>query len=155
LEDRDVCRALSEASQAGVAVDLIVRGFCTLRPGVPKFSENIRVISIIGRFLEHSRIYHFRNGAADPVDGEYYIGSADWMHRNLESRVEAITPIERRSLRADLWRILQIQMRDQRQAWEMKPDGTYVHRVPAPEGDPADSLGSHETMMQLATGSER
>ncbi len=155
LEDRDVCRALSEASQAGVAVDLIVRGFCTLRPGVPKFSENIRVISIIGRFLEHSRIYHFRNGAADPVDGEYYIGSADWMHRNLESRVEAITPIEERALRADLWRILQIQMRDQRQAWEMKADGTYVHRTPSPGADSADTLGSHETMMRLATGSER
>ena len=150
LEDRDICNALYTASQAGVPVDLIVRGFCTLKPGVPGLSESIRVVSIIGRFLEHSRIYHFRNGAADEVDGEYYIGSADWMHRNLESRIEAITPIEDKTLKADLQRILQIQLSDQRSAWDMKADGTYIQRKPAqPDGSPA-TVGSHEMMMRQA-----
>src|SRR5678816_709386 len=83
LEEKKVCRALYRASQAGIKIDLVVRGFCTLKPGVPGLSENIRVISVIGRFLEHSRIFYFRNGAQDELDGEFYIGSADWMYRNL------------------------------------------------------------------------
>ena len=145
LEDRDICKALAEASQAGVRVDLIVRGFCTLRPGVPKRTENIRVISVIGRFLEHSRIYYFRNGGAAPLDGEFFMGSADWMHRNLEGRVEAITPIERPGMKADLWRVLETHLHDQRQTWDMQPDGTYVQRQPASE---ADGVGSHETLMR-------
>ncbi|MFA7237173.1 MAG: polyphosphate kinase 1, partial [Phycisphaeraceae bacterium] len=94
LEHRGICRMLYRASNAGVRIDLIVRGFCCLRPGVKGLSENIRVTSVIGRYLEHSRIFYFRGGAADPIDGEYYIGSADWMYRNLLARVEAITPIE-------------------------------------------------------------
>ena len=150
LEDRDICRALGEASRAGVPVDLIVRGFCTLRPGVPGVSETIRVISLVGRFLEHSRIFHFRNGATDPVDGDYFIGSADWMHRNLEGRVEAITPIEARGLKAELWEILQIQLKDQRQAWDMKSDGTYVQRQPTGDAGSPESLGSHEVLMRQA-----
>ena len=151
LEDRDICIALYAASQAGVPVDLIVRGFCTLKPGVPGLSENIRVISIIGRFLEHSRIFHFRNGAEQAVDGDYFIGSADWMHRNLESRVEAITPIEDRALKAELQEILQIHLLDQRSAWDMKPDGTYIQRKPTePDGSPS-TLGSHEVMMRKTT----
>jgi len=151
LEDRDICIALYAASQAGVPVDLIVRGFCTLKPGVPGLSENIRVISVIGRFLEHSRIFYFRNGAEQAVDGDYYIGSADWMHRNLESRIEAIAPIEDRALKTELWEILQTHLLDQRSAWDMKPDGTYVQRKPtAPAEDPS-SLGSHEVMMRKAT----
>ena len=144
LEDRDICNALYAAGQAGVKVDLLVRGFCTLKPGMPGLSENIRVVSVIGRFLEHSRIYHFRNGAEQEGDGEYYIGSADWMHRNLESRVEAITPVEDPAAREDLQRILQIHLTDQRSAWDMKPDGTYVQRKP----EAADSAGSHETLMR-------
>jgi len=151
LEDRDICNALYAAGQAGVPVDLIVRGFCTLKPGVPGLSENIRVISIIGRFLEHSRIYHFRNGAVQEVDGEYYIGSADWMHRNLESRVEAITPIEDRDLKTDLQWILQTHLSDQRNAWDMQPDGTYVQRKPTGSDGSPSSLGSHEIMMRQAT----
>ncbi|MEI8242430.1 MAG: polyphosphate kinase 1 [bacterium] len=148
LEDRDICNALYTASQAGVPVDLIVRGFCTLKPGVPGLSENIRVISIIGRFLEHSRIYYFRNGAEQEVDGEFYIGSADWMHRNLESRVEAIAPIEDKDCKADLQWILQAQLSDQRSAWDMKPAGTYVQRKPkVPGGVP----GSHDLMMGQTT----
>ena len=88
-------------------IDLIVRGFCVLRPGVPGLTENIRVVSVIGRFLEHSRIFYFRNGAEHELDGEFYIGSADWMYRNLDARVEAVTPIETRALRQELWTILQ------------------------------------------------
>jgi polyphosphate kinase len=150
LEDRDICNALYAASQAGVPVDLIVRGFCTLKPGVPGLSETIRVISIIGRFLEHSRIYHFRNGAADEVDGDYYIGSADWMHRNLESRIEAIVPIEDKMLKADLQRILQTQLADQRSAWDMKADGTYIQRKPVEPNESLSDPGSHEAMMRQA-----
>ena len=96
LEDREVTDALYRASEAGVKIDLIVRGFCWLRPGVPGMSENIRVIRVIGRFLEHGRIFWFRNGQEDPLDGEFYIGSADWMYRNLNTRVEAVCPIEDR-----------------------------------------------------------
>src|SRR5262245_31237115 len=94
LEDRPICQALTRASQAGVSIDLIIRGFCVLPPGVPGLTERVRVISVIGRFLEHSRIYYFQNGTADPAAGDYFIGSADWMERNLSRRVEAITPVE-------------------------------------------------------------
>src|SRR5207249_607854 len=89
LEDAQVCQALVKASQAGVHVELIVRGFSCLRPGVPGLTDNLTVRSIVGRFLEHSRIYYFANGQDDPLDGEFYIGSADWMQRNLSGRVEA------------------------------------------------------------------
>ena len=150
LEDRDICNALYAASQAGVPVDLIVRGFCTLKPGVAGESENIRVISVIGRFLEHSRIFHFRNGAEQEVDGEYYIGSADWMHRNLESRIEAITPIEDQAHKAELQRILQTHLSDQRSAWDMKADGSYVQRKVASTDESSSALGSHEVMMRHA-----
>ena len=107
VDDLEIISALSAASQAGVQIDLIVRGFCCLRPGVPGWTENIRVRSIIGRFLEHSRIFLFRNGEEDPLAGEFYIGSADWMYRNLSQRVEAATPIDDRPLRERLWEILQ------------------------------------------------
>jgi polyphosphate kinase len=146
LEERKVCRALYRASQAGVPIDLIVRGFCTLRPGVPGLSDNVRVVSVIGRFLEHSRIFYFRNGAADEIDGAFYIGSADWMYRNLQARVEAVVPIERRPLRERLWEILRIMLADHRQAWDMRPDGTYVQRRPT---DPS-AQGTHQTLMALA-----
>ena len=90
LEDPDIIEALCEASQAGVPIDLIIRGFCCLRPGVPGHTENIRIRSIIGRFLEHSRILYFANGRQDPAEGEYFIGSADWMFRNLSKRIEVV-----------------------------------------------------------------
>src|SRR5262249_39519743 len=106
LEDPAMIAALCDASRAGVPVDLIVRGFCCLKPGVPDVSENIRVRSIIGRYLEHSRIFHFAAGSADPLAGDFYIGSADWMHRNLSRRVEVLTPVAGRNLREKLWEIL-------------------------------------------------
>src|SRR5213078_2127567 len=96
LEDRTICRALMAASSAGVRITLFVRGFCCLKPGVAGQSENIRVISVIGRFLEHSRIFFFRNGFESALEGEFYLGSADWMYRNLLERVEAVVPVEDR-----------------------------------------------------------
>jgi polyphosphate kinase len=147
LEDPQVMQALYRASGAGVPIDLIVRGFCCLRPGVPGLSDNIRVISVIGRFLEHSRIFFFRNASEDPVDGAYYIGSADWMYRNLQNRVEAVTPIEERPLRERLWLTLQVILGDQRQAWEMDSEGGYVQRTPS---DAAGDIGTHRRLMTLA-----
>jgi polyphosphate kinase len=149
LEDREVCEALLSAAQDGVEVDLIVRGFCTLRPGVPGVSDRIRILSVIGRFLEHSRIYYFQNGEEDPLAGEYYLGSADWMERNLSDRVEAITPVRARPLRQRLWEILQVMLADQRQAWDLRPDGSYAQRQP-PAEDGQAALGSQQVLMDLA-----
>jgi polyphosphate kinase len=146
LEEKDISRALYEASRQGVKIDLIVRGVCCLRPGVPGLSENIRVISIIGRFLEHSRIFYFRGGAKHPLDGTFYIGSADWMYRNLAARVEAVVPVENRLLRDRLWEILNIHLEDQRQAWEMQPSGEYVQRRDSLN---PDLPGSHQRLMSL------
>jgi polyphosphate kinase len=146
LEEKDICQALYEASRHGVKIDLIVRGVCCLRPGVPGMSENIRVISVIGRFLEHSRIFYFRGGAKHPLDGNFYIGSADWMYRNLGARVEAVVPIENKLLRDRLWEILNIHLEDQRQAWDMQPDGNYIQRCNVK--DP-NVPGSHQKLMTL------
>jgi polyphosphate kinase len=154
LEDREICQALVQASQAGVSVDLIVRGFCVLPPGVPGCTDHIRVVSVIGRFLEHSRIYYFQNGHDDPHEGDYFIGSADWMERNLSRRVEAIAPIEATPLRQRLWQILQTMLADRRQAWDMHSDGTYTQRVPpadAPHDGP-ETLGTQATLMAAAFG---
>jgi polyphosphate kinase len=149
LEDAEVCEALSRASQAGLRVDLIVRGLCCLAPGVPGLTENIHIRSIIGRFLEHSRIFHFAAGSEDPLDGEFLIGSADWMHRNLSERVEAAVPILERRLRARLWEILQVCLSDRRSAWLMQPDGSYRQLQPDPDSA-VGSEGTHETLMRLA-----
>ena len=148
LQDRDICHALQRASQAGVEIDLIVRGFCVLRPGLPDTSPTIRVTSVIGRFLEHSRIYYFRNGAGEEGDGVFLIGSADWMYRNLEERVEAVTPIHDRLLKKRLWDLFQILLADQRQAWEMAADGSYRQRIPSAGANDPSSLGTHEVLMQ-------
>jgi polyphosphate kinase len=122
LEDVDITRALYRASQAGVKVDLIVRDTCRLRPGIPGLSHNVRVVSIVGRFLEHGRIYYFRNGGAE----EYFIGSADCMKRNLESRVEVMVPVEDPSLRAEVRAVLDCQLAPNRYSWTMQSDGTYT-----------------------------
>ncbi|MCX4241008.1 polyphosphate kinase 1 [Paraliomyxa miuraensis] len=133
LEDADITRALYQASRAGVRVDLIVRDTCRARPGLPGLSETMRVVSIVGRFLEHSRIYYFRNGGEEAA--EYFIGSADLMNRNLESRVEVLVPVETPALRAELREVLDIQLADTRAGWEMQSDGSYIKaRVDGPTG---------------------
>ncbi len=122
LEDVGMIRLLYQASQAGVRVDLLVRGICSLRPGVEGVSENIRVTSIVGRFLEHSRIYYFLNGGRDQV----YLGSADMMDRNLNHRVELLFPVENKRLLKRLREdILATYLADNRNARHMQPDGTF------------------------------
>lgn len=130
LVDAEVIEALYDASRAGVAIDLIIRGICCLRPGVPGASEQIRVISILGRFLEHSRAFHFHNAGAE----EWYIASADWMPRNLIKRVETAAPIEDPRHRTMLRHWLERMLDDNRQAWDLDAEGSYVQRVPA-EGE--------------------
>ncbi len=125
LEDHDLVNALYAASGAGVKVDLIIRSICTLRPGVKDLSSNIRVVSIVDQLLEHSRIFYFRNGSNEPVKGDFYIGSADWMYRNLLARVEVITPIDEQSLKSKLWEILDLNLRCTNNAWNMQSDGSY------------------------------
>jgi polyphosphate kinase len=149
LEDPRICALLSKASQAGVPVDLIVRGFCCLVPGVPGLTENVRVRSIIGRFLEHSRIYHFASGSDDPLEGHFLIGSADWMTRNLSKRVEAAVPVSERRLRARLWEMFEVSLADTRSAWQMQSDGRYLQLRPH-DNDSPGAAGTHETMMRLA-----
>jgi polyphosphate kinase len=148
LEDPPICEALCDASNAGVAIDVIARGFCCLRPGIPGLTENLRVRSIIGRFLEHGRVFHFANGQADPIDGDFFLGSADWMDRNLSRRVEAVAPVETRHLKERLWEVLQVQLADERNAWEMQSDGTYVQRRPVSRATKVAREGSHFTMMK-------
>jgi polyphosphate kinase len=143
LEDVDITRALYEASREGVKVDLIIRDTCRFRPGLPGLSETARVISIVGRFLEHARIYYFQNGG----DEEYFIGSADSMKRNLESRVEVVAPVEGAALCSELRLILDTQLSDKRSAWEMQPDGSYVQRQPANE---EEAIGCQTRMIQFA-----
>ncbi len=152
LEDVRITNKLYEASQAGVQIDLIVRGFCCLRPGVPGLSDNIRVTSIIGRFLEHSRIFHFGNAKPDLVDGVWLIGSADWMYRNLNNRVEAFTPVHDLKARQRLARIIDVHLRDHARAWELDPDGTYHRREPGPDDmpDTPETLGSFVALMRDA-----
>ena len=143
LDDRQIIEALYEASAAGVEIDLIVRGICRLRPGLPGRSETIRVTSIVGRFLEHARIFSFANGGAP----EYYIGSADWMARNLDARVEAAVPIEDPRLREEIQTILDLQLADNVKAWDMQSDGSYVQRRPV-ASEPERS--SQDLLMQRA-----
>jgi polyphosphate kinase len=144
LEDRHLIEKLYEASQAGVQIDLLVRGACCLRPGVPGLSESIRVVSVIGRLLEHSRAFYFRNAAADPVDGAFYIASADWMGRNMHRRVELSIPVQDRPLRERIWHVFCVMLEDYKQAWEMQSDGFYMRRPFLPGKNP---LGTHETLM--------
>ena len=141
LEDADITRALYEASAAGVRVELIVRDSCRIRPGIPGVSDNVSVLSVVGRFLEHARIYYFHNGGAD----EYYIGSADAMKRNLESRVEVLVPVTAPELCMQLRRFLELQLADHRSAWEMQSDGSYVQRRPP---TPKAGLSSQEAMIR-------
>lgn len=143
LEDKDITRALYRASQAGVKVDLIIRDSCRLRPGIDGLSENISVISVVGRFLEHTRIFYFKNGGEE----EYFIGSADLMKRNLESRVEVVTPVEDKSLQVRLREIIDVQLQNKRSSWDMQSDGTYTQRQAGKEDDPRSV---HEILIALA-----
>ena len=132
LQDRKIIRELYLASQAGVPISINVRGLCSLRAGVHGLSETIRVYSILGRFLEHSRIYRFEN-AGDP---SYFIGSADWMKRNLDRRMESIVPIHDPDIKNELEKILTTYESDNTFSWEMLPDGTYQRRIPTANEKP-------------------
>jgi polyphosphate kinase len=123
IQDPAICRALYSASRAGVKVLLHVRGICCLRPGVKNVSDNIEVYSIIDRFLEHSRIFYFRNGGHE----EIYLSSADWMRRNLDRRLEILFPIRYTAIKARLMDILNTLFADNVKAWQLLPDGTYKH----------------------------
>ncbi|BCG48360.1 Polyphosphate kinase [Citrifermentans bremense] len=143
LEDGDIVKALYRASMAGVRVDLYVRDTCRLRPGIPRLSDHIRVFSIVGRFLEHARLYYFRNGGGE----EYFIASADAMKRNLEARVEILCPVTAPELTAELRAVFDCYDADHRSAWEMQPDGSYVQRKPA-EGENGE--GTHQMLIAQA-----
>jgi polyphosphate kinase len=139
LVDKKMIRLLYEASQLGVKQDLLIRGICCLRPQVPGLSDNIKVTSIVGRFLEHTRIYYFHNGGA----GECYLSSADLMPRNLDRRVETLFPVEDQELARRLrWEILESYMRDNVKARLMQPDGTYVRAKPAVDEPLCDAQDS-------------
>jgi polyphosphate kinase len=143
LEDRDIVEALYRASQAGVHVDLIVRDSCRLRPGIAGLSENIRVISLVGRFLEHTRIFYFKNNGAE----EYYIGSADLMKRNLESRVEVSAPIESPRHQQLLRELLDLQLKNTRNVWEMDSEGNYTQLRSA---TPRENVCVHQFLIARA-----
>lgn len=140
LQDPKIIATLYDASNAGVRIDLIIRGFCCLRPQVPGMSDHIHVYSILGRFLEHSRIFWFQNAGAE----EYYIGSADWMYHNLDYRVEAVAPIEDPGLRQRLKEILDTMLNDRGHAWELQPDGQWTRRF-TPDHRPASD--THDLLM--------
>ncbi len=135
LLDPPMIRALYRASQAGVKVELNVRGICALRPGVPGVSENITVVSVLGRFLEHSRIYAFFREGEEPA---VYIGSADLMPRNLYNRVELLAPVEDGSIRAELLDVLDLSLADNVGAWDLGAGGEWQPRVIAPDEEPVD-----------------
>jgi len=147
LVDPECIEALYEASEAGVEIDLIIRGICCLRPGVPGLSSRIRVASIIGRFLEHSRIWMFGNEGAP----EYYFGSADWMTRNLDRRVEVVTPVANPIFQRRLQSVLDVCLSDNRQAWDLQPDGTYQQRMPGERGERA----THRLLLRDSWGASR
>jgi polyphosphate kinase len=144
LVDPAIIQDLYEASQAGVKIDLIVRGICCLRPGVRGISSRIKVISIIGRFLEHSRIFYFANDG----DEEVYFGSADWMPRNFDRRVEVIARIEDRRLHPGIGAVLETCLADNRLAWDLATDGTYTQRKPGKN----PVINTHERLLVNSWG---
>jgi len=143
LDDAGIIQELYRASQAGVRIDLIVRGHTRLRPGLPGYSDNISMVSIVGRFLEHDRVFFFNNDG----DPEIFIGSADWRERNLNERVEVLVPVLDPALRDRIVQILHFSLNDNRLAWELRPDGEYVQRRPAP-GEP--EVNCHDILMRDA-----
>jgi polyphosphate kinase len=151
LEDPAMMAALCDASRAGVPIDLIVRGFCCLVPGVAGLTESIRVRSIVGRFLEHSRIFYFAAGNADPLEGRFFIGSADWMHRNLSGRVEVVTPVTAGSARQRLWEVLDVCLRDQRHAWQMDSEARYTQLHPESSAPGPEGVGTHQMLIDMTS----
>ncbi len=141
--DGPMIRALYRASIEGVPIDLIVRGICGLRPGLPGVSENIRVSSIVGRFLEHARVFAFQSGD----DWRFWMGSADMMARNLDHRVELVTPVEDATARGELMEVLELMLADTTLAWRLDPDGNWTRIEPAPGDAP---LNSQESLMERA-----
>jgi polyphosphate kinase len=139
LVDTRCIRALYEASQAGVPVDVNVRGICCLRAGVPGVSENVRVISVVGRFLEHARVYGFRRGD----EHRYWMGSADLMHRNLDTRVELLAPIEDPALQEEVAETLERCFADDTFAWDLRPDESWERRR-------GDTRSVHRELMERA-----
>jgi polyphosphate kinase len=135
LVDGDIIRALYDASRAGVKISLNVRGICCLRPGIKRWSETIRVISVVDRFLEHTRAFHFRNAGAEEV----YLSSADWMPRNLDRRIELLFPIESPEARQKVLAALDLMFRDDVKARRLNPDGSYRRRRPAKGAEPVRS----------------
>jgi polyphosphate kinase len=144
LVDADLIQHLYDASQAGVDIDLIVRGICCLRPGIPGISDRIKVMSIVGRFLEHSRIFYFSNDGNE----EIYFGSADWMPRNFDRRVEVVAPIDKRHLHPRVCSLLETCLADNRQAWDLHRDGRYVQRKPGAH----PVISTHERLLQNSWG---
>jgi polyphosphate kinase len=144
LVDSEIIEALYKASQAGAEIDLIIRGICCLRPGIPGVSDNIRVVSVVGRFLEHSRVFYFANAGEE----EFYFGSADWMPRNFDRRVEAVTPIEDPALHMRVRSLLSTLLGDNRQAWDLQSDGTYIQRQP----DGEEERAAHRIFLQNSWG---
>jgi polyphosphate kinase len=147
LEDMSTCRALIKAAQAGVPIDLIIRGICCLKPLSKDGTTNPRIVSIVGRFLEHSRIYYFRGGAADPLGGSLYINSADPMYRNLHRRVEVAVPITDPQARLRCWEVLSAALHDCVAGWDLSPNGSYTLRQPE---ERALSMSSQELLMKVA-----
>jgi len=148
LDDPAIIRELYAASREGVKIDLIVRGHSRLRPGLPGYSENIRVISLIGRFLEHDRVFHFGNNG----DPEIFIGSADWRERNLNERVEIIVPVLDAGLKDRIANLLHTALSDNRLAWELQSDGQWIQRTP---GEGGEEINYHELLMRDATERSR
>jgi polyphosphate kinase len=146
LEEDRLIQKLYEASQVGVRVDLLIRGFCCLRPGIHGVSDNIRVTSTIGRFLEHSRVYYFQNA---PDDKQLWLGSADLMRRNLYNRVEVVFPVLDSHIRLKVLRILATQLLDNQGAWELMPNGTYK-RLQAQKGETV--INSQQIFMEDSFG---
>jgi polyphosphate kinase len=140
LVESQIIDKLYEASASGVRIDLIVRGICSLRPGVPGLSENIRIRSIVGRFLEHSRVYYFQNDG----NAEFLCSSADWMDRNFFRRTETCFPIRQRPLKDRLLADLELFLSDNCQAWELQGDGTYIRIKPGAD----DAVSAQENFLK-------